>query len=86
MEIKFTKHAEYKLELLSKHGFKINRDQVKKVIEDPDSVKKGKKNRQIAQKEINKTHILRVIYIVEAKRIEVITLYPARRKRYENKI
>jgi uncharacterized DUF497 family protein len=86
MKIEFTKHAENKLALLKAHGFKINKDQVKDVIKDPDSVKKGKKDRYIAQKVINKTHILRVIYIIQNQTIRVITLYPARRTRYENKI
>ena len=86
MKIEFTKHAEFKLELLKEHGFEISKDQVKDVIKDPDSVKKGKKGRQIAQKVINKIHILRVIYITQNKTIRIITLYPARRTRYENKI
>jgi len=86
MKIEFTNHAEYKLALLKAHGFKINKDQIKDVITDPDAVKKGKKGRQIAQKVINKTHILRVVYITKNKTIRVITLYPARRTRYENKI
>jgi len=45
MKIEFTNHAEYKLALLKAHGFKINKDQIKDVITDPDAVKKGKKGR-----------------------------------------
>ena len=45
MKIEFTKHAEFKLELLKAHGFEISKDQVKDVIKNPDSVKKGKKGR-----------------------------------------
>ena len=39
--------------------------------------------RLIAQKVIDKAHLIRVIYIREGDEIKVITFYPTKRQRYE---
>jgi len=43
----------------------------------------GYKNRLIAQKGFDETHVLRVVYESVEKKFVVITVYPGRRSRYE---
>jgi len=43
-------------------------------------------SRYIAQKRITEDHVLRVVYRQEGEDLVVITFYPGRRERYENKI
>ncbi len=83
-EIRFTYHAKMKFEILKRHNFVALEDDVKGVILKPEKIEFGRKGRKIAQKIISKRHILRVIYEEKDKWIEVITFYPARRKRYED--
>ncbi len=72
-----------KIELLNEHGVGIDRNFVEKVVLQPDRVERGYKGRFIAQKGLDKEHVIRVIYEVKSDCIFVITLYPGRRKRYE---
>ena len=46
-------------------------------------LEKGYKDRLIAQKKIDDEHVIRVVHEKEREKILVITLYPARRSRYE---
>lgn len=48
----------------------------------PESVTPSVKGRLIAQRRLNETHVIRVIYSREKDAIRVITFYPARRERY----
>jgi len=82
--ITYTKHAMFKFEILAKHGFNVTKEQVEETIQQPDKLIVGETERLIAQKTINKTRLLRVIYIREDDEIKVITFYPTRRQRYEN--
>ena len=82
MNIYFTKHAEEKFEVLARHGVSISR---RKVIA---TVKSGVMdyNRSpllIAQSNLDKTHILRVIFKKEKGLIIIITFYPGRKSQYE---
>ena len=86
VEIKFCKHALFKIEILKKHGFVFTQEQIADTIRNPDKIFQGRKNRIIAQKSISPTHLLRVIYEKTEDYIEVITFYPARRERYENDV
>jgi len=43
----------------------------------------GYKNRLIAQKGFDETHVLRVVYESVEEKFVVITVYPGRRSRYE---
>jgi uncharacterized DUF497 family protein len=68
------------------HNCTITEEEVKKTVEEPDSVKEGRRERMIAQRVVNKEHLLRVIYEKRRDDIVIITFYPARRERYENQL
>lgn len=81
----FTKHAENKFEILRKHKFLISKDKVLMTLENPDLIDKSRAPLLIAQRKIDKTHILRVVYKQEFGMVKVITFYPGRRKQYESR-
>jgi hypothetical protein len=64
----------------------MSEEEVKKTIEEPDSLKEGRNNRMIAQRAIDEEHLLRVIYEKRRDDIVIVTFYPARRGRYENQL
>lgn len=81
----FTRHAENKFEVLERHKFLISKKQVIDTLEKPDSIDKSRLPLLIAQRKIDKSHVLRVVYKQEFDIIKVITFYPGRIKQYENK-
>jgi len=60
MEIEFTNHAERKFLILEAHNFRIERETVLKTVKEPDNIEAGRKGRLIAQKSIDREHLLRV--------------------------
>jgi hypothetical protein len=62
MEITFTKHAKLKFDDLAEQGFKITKKQVEDTLNVPESVVKGERDRFIAQRAVDETHVIRVIY------------------------
>ncbi len=82
MAIVYTAHAELKFKIFKNHGVLITKRQVEDTILRPDERTKGRKGRLVAQRVMDERHVLRVIY-EEKEDLEVITFYPARRKRYE---
>jgi len=85
MKVIYTPHAELKFRILEDHRVKISKSQVEDTVLRPDKVIRGRKGRFIAQKRMSENHLLRVIYEKE-ENIEVVTFYPARRKRYESEV
>lgn len=83
MKINFTKHAELKFADLEEQGFQITREQVENALNMPENIIEGGKGRLIAQRAIDETHMIRVIYEKEEDSIKVITFYPTRRRKYE---
>ncbi|MDP2967769.1 MAG: DUF4258 domain-containing protein [Deltaproteobacteria bacterium] len=61
----------------------LSKENVENVVRTPDRIDKGYKERLIAQKGFDDTHVLRVIYETLPDKIYVVTLYPGRRSRYE---
>ncbi|MBA7707133.1 hypothetical protein ES703_115998 [subsurface metagenome] len=86
MKITYTKHAEAKFQILKRHNFIVTKEQIRDILENPEGVKRGRKDRLIAQRSISDTHLIRVIYRQENDVIKVITFYPGRRQRYENQL
>lgn len=86
VEIRFTPHAKMKFEILKRHNFPVLEEQVEETILMPDKVETTRKGRRIAQKRISNRHVLRVIYQERDEWIEVVTFYPGRRQRYEDKL
>jgi hypothetical protein len=81
--IEFSPHSLLKIEILRSHGMDVSKEIVENVVRTPDRIDKGYKERLIAQKGFDATHVLRVIYETLPDKIYVVTLYPARRSRYE---
>lgn len=83
MTIRYTRHAQYKLKVLERHGFPVTAQQVADTLTTPDVVIPQSAERYIAQKGITEHHVLRVVYRREGEDQIVITCYPGRRERYE---
>lgn len=83
--IVFTKHAEAKFAVLSRHGCKVSRVQVISAVSDPDSIDYSRTPLLIAQISIDQTHVLRVVYKQDGLDQKVITFYPGRKKQYDKK-
>ena len=79
----FTKHAKDKFEVFKRHKFLITGKQVLKTIENPDLIDESRLPLLIAQRKIDRTRVLRVVYKKEFSVIKIITFYPGRRKQYE---
>ena len=81
--IYFSDHVLYKIELLKSHGIELSKEIIEDAIRMPDSIEKGYKGRLIAQKRMDKEHVIRVIYEERKEKIIIITAYPGKRSRYE---
>jgi len=82
--IRFTKHAERKFGLLRLHGVNVSQEQVIETIEKPDRLDVvSRYPLAIAQGELDKRHVLRVVYRHERGGVAVITFYPGRKSQYE---
>jgi hypothetical protein len=81
--MEFSPHSLLKIEMLRSHGMDVSKEIVENVVRTPDRIDKGYKERIIAQKGFDDTHVLRVIYETLPDKIYVVTLYPGRRSRYE---
>ena len=86
MKIIFTKHAELKFRDLEEQGFKIAKVQVEDALNKPENIIVSAKGRLIAQKAIDETHMIRVIYKKEEDSIRIITFYPTRRRKYGSQV
>ena len=71
----FSRHAEYKLQLLRQHGFEISKKEVEEILKNPERVSAGYVGRKIAE---------RVVFEDLPRQLKIITMYPSRRGRYEN--
>jgi len=83
--IVFTKHAKDKFKILEKHKFLTTEKQVLETIEKPDLIDKSRPPLLIAQRKIDKRHVLRVVYKKANGVIKIITFYPGRKEQYEKK-
>lgn len=84
--IELSNHAKNKITVLDDLGFKVEENEVIDAIKNAESVVEGKKRRKIAQRSISERHVLRVIFEEDDRSIRVITLYPARKERYEDQL
>ena len=85
-KIIFSKHSLEKIRILNEHGFQTNKKAVVDIMKNPDTIISGYKGRKIAQKIINSEYIIRVIFMEHVDSRRIITVYPAKRRRYENQI
>ncbi len=83
MKIVYTKHAKKKFTDLRKLGVIIKRDFVNEAIKRPlDIDEVSDYPKKIASTELDKKHILRVVYREEYGKMVIITFYPAKKGRY----
>ena len=82
-EIRFSQHAELKLEVLGRHGMTISPGFVIATIRSPDRCESEEGGNMIAQKLLDENRVLRVVYREFNAFLLVITLYPGKRSRYE---
>jgi len=82
-DIEFSPNSLLKIEILRSHGMDVSKENVENVVRTPDRIDKGYKERLIAQKGVDDTHVLRVIYETLPDKIYVVTVYPGRRSRDE---
>jgi len=82
--IRFTSHAEEKLVRLTEVG--VTKEKKTKTIEYPEKLTKGYSRRKIAQSSLSNALILRVVYEEIENEILVITVFPCKRRRYEDKV
>jgi hypothetical protein len=79
----FTKHALEKFGFLERHGVVLSKEQVTNTVKSPDLLDRTSRYPLvIAQTDLDKTHVLRVIYSQEDEQIIIITFYPGRKKQY----
>lgn len=83
--VRFTRHAQAKFALLMTHGFPVSEEQVRTAVTSPERLEFHGGER-IAQRQISDTHVLRVVHRIEGATVVVITFYPGRRERYENRV
>lgn len=82
-EIRFSDHAQLKMEVLASHQVIIDSDFVVKTVRSPEKLETGEEDKLIAQKGLNENLVLRVVYREFNTFILVITLYPGKKSRYE---
>lgn len=85
-KIVFSKHSLEKIKILNKHRFRISKKTIVDIMKNPDKIICGYNGRKIAQKITNKRYIIRVIFIEYLGFKRIITIYPAKRGRYDNQI
>ncbi|MCD8486299.1 MAG: DUF4258 domain-containing protein [Desertifilum sp.] len=82
-EIRFSDHAQLKMEVLATHNIIIDSDFVIAAVRSPDRIETDHEDKLIAQKSLNENLVLRVVYREFNAFILIVTLYPGRKSRYE---
>lgn len=82
-EIRFSDHAQLKMEVLARHAITIDADFVIETVRSPDKLETSEVDKLVAQKRLDENLVLRVVYREFSAFILIITLYPGRRSRYE---
>ena len=86
MRVRLTQHALEKFAILKKYGFEITKGQVLDTINNPDRIDTlSRSPLHVAQKALDKDHVLRVVYKLEDGEKIIITFYPGRAKQYGKK-
>jgi hypothetical protein len=64
-------------------GVPVDEETVLKTATAPDNVKAGYGERSVAEAPLDEKRVLRVVFVEEVDVINVVTVYPARRGRYD---
>ena len=81
----FTRHALEKFDILRRHGFLVSKKDVVTAVANPDFIDRSRSPLKIAQRSLDKGHVLRVVYKEEHGMKIIITFYPGRASQYEKK-
>lgn len=81
-QVIFTKHALEKFGVLKRHGVEITERQVFGTLFKPLKIEHRKDGTFIGSSDLDRRHILRVVYKKIKKGFKIITFYPARRRDY----
>lgn len=81
-EIRWSDHAKLKLKILKQRNLEISSEKVIETIRSPDTTF-IESEKAIAQAKFDERLVLRVVYREFNAFILIITLYPAKRSRYE---
>lgn len=82
-EIRFSDHAQLKMEILANHGIIVDTDFLIETVRLPDKLEIEEGDKLVAQKCLNENLVLRVVYREFSTFVLIITLYPGKRARYE---
>ena len=74
VDIEFSPHSLLKIEILRSHGINVSKEIVEDIIRNPDKIDVGYKERLIAQKGFDDTHVFRVVYESKPEKIYVVTV------------
>ena len=80
--ITFTKHAQEKFRILARHKFFLKKKDILDTVVKPEKIDDSRFPLLIAQRKIDKNHVLRVVYKEEKSDLKIITFYPGRIKQY----
>jgi len=83
MQVRFTMHALRKFAVLRRHGFRVSKQRVVRVVEKPDLVDYSRLPLLIAQSGYDTGRVLRVVYKIKGNTMVVITFYPGMKSQYE---
>lgn len=82
----FSDHAEIKFQILKDHGFIVSKQMIRKAFIPSQHVEQGYGGRKILQTPYDQNHVLRIVFEEKGHEVKIITFYPGRKTRYENKI
>lgn len=82
LKVVFSDHADKKFVILGVHAVKITRRAIEETVLNPERTMVALKGAMIAERPLDDSHTLRVVFVREERQIRVITFYPARRGRY----
>ena len=82
MRITFSDHAEEKFEILRRYGFVVTKRVVRRTVAAPEKIEPGYGGRRVAQANLDKDHVLRVVFEEKVIELRIITFYPGRKARY----
>ena len=68
--------------LLQQHGFKIDKRKIEELLRAPLKTRGGYAGRKVAEGDLTREHILRVVFEESPNEVSVVTIYPVRRDRY----
>lgn len=83
MQIRFTRHAKFKIALINEHGFPLTSGQIIDAIKRPEFITEEKFGRRGAYRLLDKMHAIRVIYEEHKGIFTVVTVMVVRRMSYE---